>query len=145
MKTYKLEDAEFQTAEDKRLVLVQFNTFLKNGMKWKHFTDRLYKHLTLHCSFIAHYNRAGFYGVYFEDPAGSVRFLNQFYNGNSVEYGGNYWIDYPGSRDVNEAMIDICQGYYHGLVKKMHDKLIIDTKIKIAVYEKKLTELEGKI
>jgi len=71
-------DAEFMSAKEKELVLKQWKSFLKalstcdfgaqQGADYgyfpaqldKPFTDRLYKHLSLHCGFIAHYNRLGF-------------------------------------------------------------------------------------
>ena len=70
------------------------------------FTEALYKHLTLHCSFIAHYNRAGFFQHYFEEPEMTLKFLSQFDGRGpclSVEYGMDYWI-----RNGN----DVCQDYY---------------------------------
>jgi hypothetical protein len=55
------------SAREKGLVLKTWVRFLKNGFRLADFSDRLYKHLTLHCSFIAHYNRVGFHQTYFED------------------------------------------------------------------------------
>ena len=61
-------------------------------MRFAHFTKRLYEHLHLHCSFIAHYNRLGFYAEYFERGEDTARFLSQFDSRGdcrSVEYGGH--------------------------------------------------------
>ncbi len=60
----ELHDTEFMTAKDKALVLKQWERFLKNGLRQQDFSDRLYKHLSLHCMFIAHFDRYGFYATY---------------------------------------------------------------------------------
>jgi hypothetical protein len=58
-------DEPFMSAKEKEVVLNAWTRFLKNGCKFQDFTDALYRHLTLHCSFIAHYDRLGFYEFYF--------------------------------------------------------------------------------
>ena len=57
-------DVQFMTAKEKGMVLKNWETFLKHGLKKQHFTKRLYEHLHLHCGFIAHYSRDGFYSTY---------------------------------------------------------------------------------
>jgi len=61
-------DTKFMTGKEKAMVLKQWRTFLKNGMASKSFSKRLYQHLILHCNFIAHYSREGFYNWYFGQP-----------------------------------------------------------------------------
>ena len=78
MKQYAFRDAEFMSTREKALVLKAWVRFLKNGLRPEDFSDRLYTHLMLHCSFIAHYNRAGFYATYFENGEDTRRFLSQF-------------------------------------------------------------------
>ena len=51
---YAFRDAEFMSARDKELVLKAWLRFLKNGLRFEDFSKRLYEHLHLHCSFIAH-------------------------------------------------------------------------------------------
>jgi hypothetical protein len=51
MKQYAFSDAEFLSAREKLLVLKAWVRFLKNGLRWEDFSDRLYKHLINHCSF----------------------------------------------------------------------------------------------
>lgn len=105
-------DARFLSAEEKRLVLKAWERFLRRGLRWTDFSRRLYGHLIQHCSFIAHYDRRGFYAVYFEDPEATVRFVGQFDPdgpGRSVEYGTTYWWEgHPANAneyaDVNLAM-----------------------------------------
>jgi hypothetical protein len=61
-------DEPFMSGKEKEVVLNAWTRFLKNGCKFHDFTDALYRHLTLHCSFIAHYDRRGFYEFYFATP-----------------------------------------------------------------------------
>jgi hypothetical protein len=117
----KMTDVEFMTAKEKEMVLKQWVTFVKNGFKWEQFTDRLYKHLTLHCSFIAHYNRHGFYQTYFEQPEDTVKFLKQFdmdYRCRSVEYGADYWVTDLRYSDINGAMCSAIDPYKKGIYER---------------------------
>jgi hypothetical protein len=59
-----LKDSKFMTAEQKKKVLRQWDKFIEGGFGFHLFTDAIYQHLNLHCGFIAHYNRAGFYSTY---------------------------------------------------------------------------------
>ena len=116
----ELKDSLYMSAKDKALVLRQWKRFLKNGLLFKDFTSRLYNHLHLHCQFIAHYNREGFYATYFERGDDTVRFLGQFNpkgDNVSVEYGRDDWVagDYA---DINQSMIDIVGEYIPGLVEE---------------------------
>ena len=53
----ELTDTKFMTADQKRVVLKQWEIFLRGGLKAGDFNKALYDHLIQHCSFIAHYNR----------------------------------------------------------------------------------------
>src|SRR5258708_89525 len=105
---FSFTDEHFMSAAEKRLTLSAWKTFLKNGCKLEHFTERLYYHLTQHCSFIAHYDRHGFYGVYFKSPnAQTIGFLDQFdpnKPGISAEYGDTWWLNGPTGCDLSRAM-----------------------------------------
>jgi len=117
----ELKDAQFMSAAEKQRVLKQWETFLKYGCQQKHFTNPLYKHLTLHCSFIAHYDREGFYATYFERGNDTVHFLSQFDNRNgvpnSVEYGMAYWYTSSDYNDINSEMCRIAAKYIDGLTQ----------------------------
>jgi hypothetical protein len=108
MRGGKFKDAEFMKAEEKEKVLSDWKRFLESGFDYRFFTERLYKHLTLHCSFIAHYDREGFYHTYFSKPEDAKRFLRQFdkrFGLKSAEYGGTWWIENSEYQDINEAMV----------------------------------------
>ncbi len=101
----------FMTAREKELVLAQWKRFVERGFNFKHFTERIYKQLTLHASFIAHFNRSGFFSTYFENPEATIRFLNQFdrdFGYQSAEYGSTWWLegDYV---DINRAMCEVVE------------------------------------
>lgn len=124
MKQYAFSDSEFMSAREKALVLKAWVRFLKNGLREKDFSDRLYTHLILHCSFIAHYNRAGFYATYFENGEDTLRFLSQFDDRGecrSVEYGDSWWCN-KGDEDVNDAMIEEASPYIPALMDQASGK-----------------------
>ncbi len=120
---YQFSDSQFMTAQEKALVLKDWETFLKNGLQQADFTDRLYKHLTLHCSFIAHFNIHGFYETYFASPEQALTFLSQFDREQgtySVEYGDRHWLQGEYS-DINAAMVDIYTTYKKALYATLQD------------------------
>ena len=107
-------DSEFITAKEKEHVLKVWERFLKNGCQYGQFTKALYNHLTLHCSFIAHYDRQGFYSYYFTDPAKTVDFVGQFdrdKNYKSAEYSDIYWLTNSEYSDINQAMCEVINRY----------------------------------
>lgn len=113
MKTNKMldeivmTDVKFMTAREKHMVLRQWNLFVKNGCQFGHFTKRLYNHLIMHCSFIAHYNRNGFWHTYFSTQEDRRRFFNQFQTGISHEYGSTHWLFDQDYLDINNEMCEI--------------------------------------
>jgi hypothetical protein len=121
----ELKDSQFMSARQKRSVLRDWHRFLKSGLGSEWFTKGLYEHLIQHCSFIAHYDRAGFYSTYFKSGDDTVRFLSQFDQRQakedgipaSAEYGATYWAkgEYE---DINRAMIDIAGAYIPSLVQQ---------------------------
>jgi len=114
--TSHFTDAQYMTTQQKRRVLGDWVRFFAGGMAIKRFTKRLYEHLTLHCSYIAHYSRSGFFETYFADPEALQRFLDQFDRSQgcvSTEYGMTYWI-----RDGNE-----CSAAYYDLNNALVDAI----------------------
>lgn len=120
-----MADDKFMTAEEKRKVLKHWENFLKNGLRSQDFTKDLYHHLTLHCSFIAHYSREGFYETYFQRGDDIALFLSQFDRSQgcrSIELGMTYWVNYPGFNDLNNALCDVAGRYIPALVKGAENK-----------------------
>jgi hypothetical protein len=119
---YRFRDSEFMSAREKRLVLKSWVRFVKNGLRFEDFSDRLYKHLTLHCSFIAHYDRRGFYDTYFNRGEDTVLFLSQFSGKcRSVEYGGAQWLG-GDCGDLNCAMADAADPHIPSLIEAALDR-----------------------
>ena len=115
---FLLTDVRFMSAHDKALILKDWLRFLKNGLAWTCFTKRLYRHLHLHCSFIAHFDRHGFYDTYFTTGDETVVFLRQFDHATgamSAELGPNgHWLD-GDYRDVNTAMLELAEPFLPAL------------------------------
>ena len=112
LRALRFTDTRFMSAQEKFKVVKVWDCFLKNGFKFHYFTEALYHHLALRCEFIAHFDRAGFYATYFEDPDDTIRFLGQFdadLGCRSVEYGSSRWADSPDYADVNRAMCKILE------------------------------------
>jgi hypothetical protein len=126
----EFRDVEFMSAKDKALVLKQWDRFVRSGFERKYFTKRVYDHLSLHCSFIAHYNIDGFYQTYFVEKRNTWKFIDQFTTGISAEYGMNYWMggDYD---DINPAMCDVMKKYAPDL-RRFLDSAIEDEDLEIA-------------
>lgn len=125
-----MQDTKFMTAKEKELVLKIWKRFLANTLRWEDFTEELYRHLINHCSFIAHYDKMGFYATYFESGDQVAKFLSQFDARNndpidgvplSVEYGMTYWAADKhdnGFADLNQAMIKAAVPYIDDLLQK---------------------------
>src|SRR6267154_1615425 len=115
---HEFRNVRFMSAAQKTTILRAWDRFLKSGLQFEQFTKALYNILIQHCSFIAHYDRAGFYSCYFEAGDSTARFLSQFDSRgpcSSVEYGGNHWLsgDYE---DINRAMIAEGNAYIRSLL-----------------------------
>ena len=77
---YNFRDTEFMSANEKEKVLRDWKKFLQALLDNYEsadaaFTKRLYKHLHLHCGYIAHYNINGFYRTYFSNPRDTLSFF----------------------------------------------------------------------
>ena len=118
----RFRDVEFMTAKEKSHVLRDWDDFLDSGFERRRFTKRLYDHLIQHCSFIAHYNIDGFYSVYFREKRNTGRFIDQFVDGISAEYGMDSWLrgDYD---DINPAMCEIMRKYAPNLKKALDSSI----------------------
>ena len=120
MTQYQFRDTEFMSAREKGLVLKAWMRFLRKGLRFEDFSRRLYEHLHLHCQFIAHYDRAGFYRTYFESGEDTQRFLSQFDKRGecrSVEYGMRSWLEGEYG-DLAKAMLEEASGHIPALLEK---------------------------
>ncbi len=122
---------KFMSAEERRAVLRDWEKFLRNMVKGggqvseRLFTKRLYRHLTLHCSFIAHYDKAGFFGTYFDNQKDALKFFSQFDKEagcRSIEYGADWWMsgDYE---DINNVMCEAFEKVKTQLIPLLKEKV----------------------
>ena len=102
-------DVQFMSAKDKELTLKDWEKFLRNGLKWEQFSNRLYEHLHLHCGFIAHYNREGFHCEYFNSGVDSERFFNWLFS--PTNHG---MVDY---NDLKSAMKEVYQNFKYSIAE----------------------------
>lgn len=119
-------DAHFLAAEKKRSILKRWTSFVKNGFPENLFTDSVYEHLHLHCGYIAHYDRPGFYVEYwgahardFHRHAKEDGFVMRpvplaFYNWKSFLGQFSIWGDYA---DINMAMMCVLKEELENLLK----------------------------
>ena len=136
---------KFMTAKEKQTVYRQWKLFIKNNFKEEYFKRALYNHLILHCSFIAHYSKDGFYDYYFNKPEDTIRFFDQFNiekGCESAEYGGTGWVNYNDYSDINIAM---CR-YFSDLPdkKEIYSKINLEIKERDLHFAKRLFEKHGK-
>jgi len=115
MTKYEFHASEFMTIREKELVLKSWIRFLKNGLRLQDFTNRLYQHLHLHCGFIAHYNRLGFYETYFTNGEDTIKFLSRF-DERLPSGNGRLWTsgDYE---DLAKAMMAVAAPYLPTLLE----------------------------
>lgn len=133
------------TAEEKEKVLKDWHRFIESDFDKARFTKALYNHLIQHCSFIAHYNQAGFYGTYFEDPGSTMGFLRQFdkdHGCKSIEYGMDYWIKSEDYRDINTAMVEAFEPYKTEIYPRLRQRAKEKKLDQIHALTRELEEME---
>ena len=138
------KSVKFMTAKEKEAILRGWKRFIKSGFDQRFFTKRLYKHLTLHCSFIAHYDKAGFYSTYFHDPEDAVRFIRQFdkdFDYISAEYGTDIWVAVGDFRDLSLAMCEEMEKYKEELFERLGEKTKQNILTQIHLLQNKLDRL----
>jgi hypothetical protein len=96
-------DGKYNTKEDKARILKSWNKFLKNGCKRMEFTRPLYKHLSLHWGFIAHFDISGFYYARFDhtDENGVSWTFERILNAPEYVFNDD---NTSGNGDLNRAM-----------------------------------------
>lgn len=114
---FAFTDNRFTSAAKQHRIIHQWQRFLqtlaesysdKERLR-RAFTKLLYSHLINRCSFIAHWDRQGFFDYYFMTPMATRQFIGQFDSwrnpdGISAEFGFTYWINDSEDRHVNDAM-----------------------------------------
>jgi len=128
-KEQALKDAKFLSANEKLLILKQWQRFITSGFNPQKFTEKLYDHLHLHCGFIAHYDRSGFYYTYWNDEL--IRFSTRnncdivpapltFYEWESFLKNFSIWGEYT---DINVAMMVVLHYELSELIEKLIEEV----------------------
>lgn len=140
----EFKSVQFMTAEEKELVYKQWKRFVERlaedkgetitnkygnrmPLLFKYFTDRLYKYLSLHCSFIAHNDSGGFFSTYFANPEDTIRFINQFdkdYDYQSIEYNME-WVSGE-YEDLNKEMCNVVEQHKSELYARLRAQVKAD-------------------
>lgn len=62
---HEFSSGKWLSADEKRKILKQWRTFIAAGFPERLFVSAVYEHLHLHCGYIAHTNRNGYWSEYF--------------------------------------------------------------------------------
>jgi hypothetical protein len=127
MSKEEFKDTQFLSAEEKLKVLRAWKKFVTLGPELHLFTQTLYRHLMQHCSFIAHYDRMGFYNHYFSDPEMTLTFFKQFDVDNwftSVEYGDHWWYENEDNGDLARAMCNVFELVKKETYEELYEKIV---------------------
>jgi len=139
-------DSPFMPADEKRRVFRAWTRFFKHGLQYGHFTKALYKHLTLHCGYIAHYDRPTFHHLYFTDGEELLRFLDQFDRSKGclgAETGSTLWL--AGTHaDLNAAMVDAVKGMIPAFRDHARHMIEDAARADIQAAEMKLAKVRGR-
>ena len=123
---------------EKKKILKLWDRFLRTDFQAENFSRFLYKHLTQHCGFMAHYDKYGFYATYFENPRDTIKFLRQFdkdFGCVSVESNTTYWLEVEKDeyKAINVEMCIVADKYkkeiYEKLLRKVRENDINMAKI----------------
>jgi len=139
-------DSPFMPADEKRRVYRAWTRFFKHGLQYRHFTKALYKHLTLHCGYIAHYDRPTWHRYYFGDGEELLRFLDQFDRSKGclgAETGSTLWLT-GAHADLNNAMVDSVKGMIPSF--RDHARRMIEqhARAEIEAAHRKLAKVRGR-
>jgi len=104
----EFKDGTYLKAADKAKIAKAFERFVKGGFKPTQFTKALYKHLSLHFSFIAHYNQEGFYHARFANPDGRLETVKMILSAGPWNYRDE---NTSGTADLNAFILKTIQGY----------------------------------
>lgn len=126
-------DVEYMTADDKQKLVRAWTTFVKHGFQWSHFSDRIYKHLSLHVGHIAHFDRGGFWQTWFKDGEDRLAFIDHFLSYRVMD-------DYF---DVHTAMKAVLNDHIENLSRKAVEDEISKLTLMRNNIDSRLTALKG--
>ena len=107
MKIFK--DGQYNSAQDKTRIYKAWVRFLESNLNPNRFTKDLYKDLSLHWGFIAHYNQSGFYSARFAEARGLSYTLEQIKKPTQWVFVDD---NTSGNGDLHKAMHEIFMKSY---------------------------------
>jgi hypothetical protein len=113
----QFKDGKYLKAKEKENIYRSFDRFIRSGFDPAKFTKSLYRHLSLHFGFIAHYNQNGFYQARFEDPQGRAR---TFQNIDQASHWTFVDENTSGNADLNKAIQDLVRKNKEAFMPKQH-------------------------
>jgi hypothetical protein len=135
----KFNDGQFLKSADKEKIAKAFDRFVKGGFKRTQFTKDLYKHLSLHFGFIAHYNIDGFYSNRFEDLQGRVKTFQSILNASPWTFNDD---NTSGTADLNKYIQDTVDAHFTSMVADAKKQYAAQLKSRISNLQSELTNLE---
>lgn len=123
-------DSQFMSAAQKARVLKQWQRFVKGGFKPSGFTKDLYSHLSVHYSFIAHYDRGGFYAARFADAHGRIKTMQDL---RDACHTGDY-------KDITMAMFAAVAPEWADIERIAHKQRINELLMNIDMLQDKLED-----
>lgn len=142
-KSEKHLSCESYAAKAKKKFMTAFVKFVEGGFREGDFSKTAYEGLYLHCGLMAHYNREGFYGTYFETALGKIQFWSEIERHYARGLSGP-WVDVEAeliamapseiahARAVRDAEVELAERKeLERLVSKYPDEAagILDSKI----------------
>jgi hypothetical protein len=135
MINYNFYPGKYNTPKDKYRIFEDWKYFVASNFEQKHFTKRLYKHLSLHCGFIAHYNINGFYEARFEDIEGRLTTFEQIADMGHHMLSDDCTSD---NGDLNTALKDSAQNLLGHIQRDYRDRVMDDLILQKHIIDKKL-------
>ncbi len=130
-------DGKYLTAAEKEKIAKGFERFVKGGFKQTQFTKAIYKHLSLHFGFIAHFDIHGFYHARFANPDGRLETVKMILSAGPWTYRDE---NTSGTADLNAFILKTIQGYQNEIEQQAKKDKAALLRARIA---RDTAELEG--
>ena len=138
MKIPNFKDEKFLSKSQKETILKNWCRFIKSGFKKGNFTRAIYEHLHLHCGFIAHFDRNGFFNTYFVEPQDTIAFMEIFER------------NCPGSwkhfkNDLTSVMMQELEKNKKLILKKLYKKNLTNKESELETAKKNLEDAKKSV
>ena len=135
-----MKDGKYLSAAEKTKIALAFSRFVEHGFQQKHFTKALYKYLSLHFGFIAHFNQEGFYSARFASPDGRKETYKAILQAGEWNFRDANTID---CADLNKNIQQICINTAAKALNDATEQKKEMLRLQIAGLQDELRSLEG--